>query len=86
MERELTFYELMMRFKDIFLLYLAPVAFAILLVVQLKMLSLLRSQLNLLMFYGKQIEEIRKMVGGQQSRRLPEVPSDESGLYEVLRE
>lgn len=86
MERELTFYELMMRFKDIFLLYLAPVAFAIILVVQLKMLSLLRSQLNLLMFYGKQIEEIRKMVGGQQARRLPEVPSDESGLYEVLRE
>ena len=61
-------------------------SFIILFIVQLKMMSVLRSQLGLLMFYGKQIEEIRKMLAGPNARRLPEVSPDESGLYEVLRE
>jgi hypothetical protein len=86
MEREIVADSTMMRVVNEFLKYLVPVSFVIVFMVQLKMLSLLRSQLNLIMFYGKQIEEIRKMMGGQQSRRLPEVPADESGLYEVLRE
>ena len=34
----------------------------------------------------KQIEEIRKMLGGPNARRLPEIAPDETGLYDVLRE
>lgn len=86
MEREIVAGGMVMKIVRHFLEIMVPVSFVVVFIVQLKMLSLLRSQMNLLMFYGKQIEEIRKMVGGQQSRRLPEVPADEAGLYEVLRE
>lgn len=67
---------------------LAPISFLIILLVQLKIIATLRSQLSMIMFYGKQIEEIRKMMAGGTAapRRLPEVPADETGLYEVLRE
>ena len=61
-------------------------SFIVLFIVQLKMMSILRSHLGLIMFYGKQIEEIRKMLAGGGAKRLPEVAQDESGLYEVLRE
>jgi hypothetical protein len=65
---------------------LVLVCFVIVFIVQLKIMSVMRSQLSLIMFYGKQIEEIRKMLGGAGARRLPEVSQDDSGLYEVLRE
>lgn len=61
-------------------------SFIVVFIVQLKMMSVLRSQMSLIMFYGKQIEEIRKMLAGSGGRRLPEIAPDESGLYEVLRE
>lgn len=61
-------------------------SFIVVFIVQLKMMSVLRSQLGLIMFYGKQIEEIRKMLAGPGARRLTEISADESGLYEVLRE
>ncbi len=69
-----------------FMQWMVPVSFVIVFIVQLKIMSVMRSQLSLIMFYGKQIEEIRKMLGGAGARRLPEVAPDESGLYEVLRE
>jgi len=86
MEMEMTLYQRVMLVVDAFFKYLVPVSFVIIFLVQLKMLSLLRSQMNLMMFYGKQIEELRKMAGAQPARRLPEAPTEEGGLYEVLRE
>ncbi len=66
---------------------LVPVCFLIVLVVQLKIIRDIRSQTGLVMFYGKQIEEIRKMFsGGNPARRLPDIPPDETGLYDVLKE
>jgi len=71
---------------DMYMQALVLCCFVIVFIVQLKIMSAMRSQLSLIMFYGKQIEEIRKMLGGAGARRLPEVSQDESGLYEVLRE
>ena len=66
---------------------LAPVSFLVILVVQMKIIRTLNTHTSLIMFYGKQIEEIRKMAaGGGRPRRGTEVSSEESGLYEVLRE
>ncbi len=66
---------------------LVPVGFLIVLLVQLKIVRDIRSQTSLVMFYGKQIEEIRKMfAGGGPARRLPDIPPDETGLYDVLKE
>ena len=66
---------------------LAPVCFLVVFLVQLKIIRDIRSQTGLVMFYGKQIEEIRKMFsGGAPSRRLPDIPPDETGLYDVLKE
>ena len=66
---------------------LVPVGFLIVLLVQLKIIRDIRSQTGLIMFYGKQIEEIRKMLAvGGPPRRLPEIPPDETGLYDVLKE
>jgi len=65
----------------------APIFFIVILVVQLKIIHTLRSQTSMMMFYGRQIEEIRKMLaGGPQSRRPVDIRPDEQGLYEVLRE
>ena len=65
----------------------SPICFLVILMVQLKIIRALRSEMNLIIFYGKQIEELRKMAaGGGAPRRLPEVPPDETGLYEVLKE
>ena len=74
------------RYVERFMQWMVPISFIIVFIVQLKIMSVMRSQLSLIMFYGKQIEEIRKMLGGAGARRLPEVSQDESGLYEVLRE
>lgn len=61
-------------------------SFVILFLVQLKIISMVRSTTNMLLFYGKQIEEIRKIIaGGPQTRRV-EVSSEDTGLYEVLSE
>jgi hypothetical protein len=66
---------------------LVPVCFLIVFLVQLKIIRDIRTQTGLVMFYGKQIEELRKMFsGGAQSRRLPDIPPDETGLYDVLKE
>jgi len=67
--------------------FLSPICFLVILVVQLKIIRALRSQTSLIMFYGKQIEELRKgMAGSTQPRRLPEASPDDHGLYEVLNE
>ena len=75
-----------MDFKTIFTQYLpAPIFFVVILIVQLKIIRTLRSHTSMIMYYGKQIEELRKIVaGGGSSRRQPEISSDEPGLYEVL--
>jgi hypothetical protein len=66
---------------------LVPVSFLVVLLVQLKIIRDIRTQTGLVMFYGKQIEEIRKMfANGGPSRRLPDIPPDETGLYDVLKE
>lgn len=66
---------------------LSPICFLVILLVQWKIIRALRTEMNLIMFYGKHVEELRKMMaGGGQSRRLPEIPPDETGLYEVLKE
>jgi hypothetical protein len=66
---------------------LVPVCFLIVLLVQLKIIRDIRTQTGLVMFYGKQIEELRKMFSsGGPSRRLPDIPPDETGLYDVLKE
>jgi len=66
---------------------LAPICFLVVFLVQLKIIRDIRTQTGLVMFYGKQIEEIRKMFsGGTPSRRLPDIPPDETGLYDVLKE
>ena len=82
------FLDVMMKSLEFFMHYLlVPVGFLVVLLVQLKIIRDIRSQTGLLMFYGKQIEEIRKMLsGGGQARRLPDIPPDETGLYDVLKE
>ncbi|MGO8704564.1 MAG: hypothetical protein ACLQVA_12155 [Candidatus Brocadiia bacterium] len=67
---------------------LVPVCFLIVLLVQLKIIRDIRTQTGLVMFYGKQIEEIRKMFAGGAAagRRLPDIPPEETGLYDVLKE
>jgi hypothetical protein len=66
---------------------LMPVCFLVVFIVQLKIIRDIRTQTGLVMFYGKQIEELRKMLsGGGPSRRLPDIPPDETGLYDVLKE
>ena len=82
------FLDVTMKALKFFMDYLlVPVGFLVVFLVQLKIIRDIRSQTGLLMFYGKQIEEIRKMLsGGGQSRRLPDIPPDETGLYDVLKE
>jgi len=66
---------------------LSLICFLVILIVQLKILRSLRSLLSLTMFYGKQIEEVRKIAsGGATGRPSTEVPPGETGLYEVLKE
>ena len=81
-------YEQLKTIVDFFMTtLLSPICFLIVFLVQLKIIRDIRSQTGLVMFYGKQIEEIRKMLsGGGQSRRLPDIPPDETGLYDVLKE
>jgi len=63
-------------------------SFVVIFIVQLKIIRTLRSHTSLIMFYGKQIEDIRKSLagGGGQPRRMPDVSPDDHGLYEVLNE
>ena len=84
----MNFTDVLMSFLSFFMSYLlVPVCFLIIFLVQLKIIRDIRSQTSLLMFYGKQIEEIRKMLsGGGSARRLPDIPPDETGLYDVLKE
>ncbi len=74
--------------SEFFMKYLmVPVCFLVVFLVQLKIIRDIRTQTGLVMFYGKQIEEIRKMfAGGGPARRLPDIPPDETGLYDVLKE
>ena len=75
-------------YAEVFMRDLLPaIGFLVVFIVQLKIIRALRSEMNLIIFYGKQIEELRKMVaGGGTQRRLPDIPPDETGLYEVLKE
>jgi len=66
---------------------LSLICFLVILIVQLKILSSLRTIISLLMFYGKQIEETRKIAsGGLGTKYATDVPPHETGLYEVLKE
>ena len=67
---------------------LTPFCFLVILMVQLKIIRTLRAHTGLIMFYGKQIEEVRKIVGGlgQTQARRPEIGKEDTGLYEVLNE
>ena len=66
---------------------LAPIFFIVILIVQLKIIRTLRTHTSLIMYYGKQIEELRKILTtGSQTRRQPEVTPEEHGLYEVLQD
>ena len=59
--------------------------FLLIFIVQLKIIRTLHSHTSMIMYYGKQIEELRKIVsGGLNARRQPEISRDEAGLYEVL--
>jgi len=59
--------------------------FLLIFIVQLKIIRTLQSHTSMIMYYGKQIEELRKIVSaGSGPRRQPELSTDESGLYEVL--
>lgn len=78
---------MLVKFFDFFMKnLLTPISFLIILIVQLKIIGLLRSTTELVMFYGKQVEELRKMGAGAAPRRVPDVPPDETGLYEVLKD
>jgi hypothetical protein len=78
--------ESVIRFLDIFMsVLLVPIGFLILFTAQLKILSMLRTQQSLLFYYGKQIEEIRKIVAGGGGKR-PDISPDDTGLYDVLSE
>ena len=63
---------------------LAPLAFVLIFITQLKVMGMLRANRDLIMFYGKQMEELRKMVSHQPRR--PQISSEDTGLYEVLSE
>lgn len=66
---------------------LTLIGFVVVLIVQLKIMRSLQTIISLLMFYGKQIEETRKAaVGGVTTRYATDVPPNETGLYEVLKE
>ncbi len=70
-----------------FMQLLPLVCFLIILIVQLKIIRTLRSHTSLIMYYGKQIEDLRKsVVSGPAQRRVPETTHDDHGLYEVLNE
>jgi hypothetical protein len=71
----------------IFITVLMPVCFLLVFLVLLRVLRMLRAHTDMLMYYGRQIEDVRKMAAGLQSaQRKPEIPDDDAGLYEVLNE
>jgi len=62
-----------------------PVFFLVILIVQLKIIRTLRSHTSMIMYYGKQIEDLRKMVSAtSKTRAQGDISPDEPGLYEVL--
>ncbi len=64
-----------------------PVFFLILLVVLLKLVRSANSHASLLMYYGKQIEQIRKIVGSDyQKTKETGVSVSDKGIYEILME
>ena len=65
---------------------LTLICFLVLFIVQLKIISMVRSVTNMMMFYGKQVEEVRKMMAGGTQQRRVDVSSEDTGLYEVLSE
>jgi len=74
------------RFLDVFMsVLLVPIGFLILFLAQLKIVSMLRSHQTLLLYYGRQIEEIRKIVAGAGPRHA-EISAEDTGLYDVLSE
>ena len=64
-----------------------PVFFLIILVVLLKLVRSANSHSSLLMYYGKQIELIRKIVGSDYKRaKETGISENEKGIYEILME
>ena len=67
---------------------LPVLVFVVLFIVQLKIVRTLNAHTNLIMFYGKQIEEIKKGISAAQVTRQRRVAAsgEEHGLYEVLND
>jgi hypothetical protein len=67
---------------------LTSLSFLVIFLVQLKIIRAFRSETNLIIFYGKQVEELRKMLSANppMPRKPPEVQADETGLYDVLKD
>ena len=63
---------------------LTPIAFIITFIIQLRVMRMISANRDLIMFYGKQIEELRKISAHQPQR--PQASSEDTGLYEVLSE
>lgn len=63
---------------------LTPIAFVIIFLVMLRLMRIVSTNRDLIMFYGKQIEELRKIAAHQPKR--PQASSEDTGLYEVLSE
>ncbi len=77
--------------RDIFFKYASllaqPIFFLITLIVLLKLIRSANSHSSLLMYFGKQIEQIRKIVGSDyQKVRGSEVSESDKGIYEILME
>ena len=74
--------------KDVLGIVLPLIIFLVLLIVQLKIVRTLNAHTSLIMFYGKQIEEIKKGIsaGPARQRRTPEAAAEDHGLYEVLND
>ena len=79
--------ETLLLLKSYFMEYLlVPISFLVIFLVQLKILRTQRAHTNLILYYGKQSEDLKKMLAGSQQRRVPEASPGEPGLYEVLKE
>jgi len=77
-----------LNYNEIMGVVLPMIAFIVLLIVQLKIVRTLNAHTSLIMFYGKQLEELKKGMSSAPARprRLPESSADDQGLYEVLND
>ncbi len=76
----------MLRALQFFMTNIMPFSFLIIFFVQWKIIRVLRSHTGLILYYGKQIEEMRKLVASIGAAKKPSVSNEDSGLYEVLND